>query len=345
MKFDLNRTKELITKEHILKHVNEVDIFGKYIDNKEEIKVGKITLSPLRKESKPSFGFFIGNSGELCFKDYTLGGGDFVKFVQMKYGLTYFEALSKIAVDFGLSDDYICKDFQKTIFANENFKQPTKEILLSSVTSLSLGKTRRAWNEDDKNYWTQFGITKDTLERYRVEPVSYIFINDKIFKADKLAYCFTENKDNKETYKIYQPLSKTYKWVNNNDDSTWQGWDQLPEKSEYLIITKSLKDVMALWDVCKIPAVALQSENILPKRHVFDILDARFKEKYSLYDNDFDKEINYGKVFGDKLSREFGLIETYIPDEYKAKDFSDLVKLVGKEKAKEIFFNKIIIPF
>jgi hypothetical protein len=344
MVINLNKPKELISKMALMTYLTEVEVFNKYLDNPEGVVLGKAILSPLRKENNPSFGFFQGQSGEICFKDHLLGGGDCIRFVQMKYGLTYFEALSKIAIDFNLGDDYICKKFEKENFES-NTNQPTKEQLLSKVTSLKLGKNKRRWQDHDKEFWQSFGITLNTLERFRVEPISYIYINDKIFKADKYAYCFIENKDGKETYKIYQPFNKYYKWINNNDDSTWQGWEQLPSKDEVLIFTKSLKDVMALWDVAKIPAVSLQSENVIPKRHVFEILNERFKDCYSLYDNDFDKEINYGKKFGEKISREFGLIEIYIPDEYKSKDFSDLVKNVGSNEAKRILFEEMFIPF
>jgi len=345
MTINLNQSKELISKRAILREYTDLDIFRKYLDVGQDAIPGTVMLSPLRKETRPSFGFFLGESGEICFKDHLLGGGDFVRFVQMKYGLTYFEALSKIAIDFEISDNYICKNFAKTKFNNTRTDYPTREELLSKVTSLRLGKNRRRWASHDKEFWTSFGITLEVLELYRVEPISYIHINGKIFKADKHAYCFTEVKDGVETYKIYQPFSENFKWINGHNDSVWQGWEQLPNSEHDLIITKSLKDVMALKGVLDVSAVSLQSENIIPKKHVFDQLAKRFKVIYALYDNDFDKDVNWGKQFGDKISSELGLIPLYIPDEYKSKDFSDLVKNVGEIKAKEILTEKMMLPF
>ena len=342
---NLNQDKQLITKQIILKYFTDIEIYQKYLDNGCDVSIGCAMISPLRKETRPSFGFFIGESGEICFKDHLLGAGDCIKFVQMKYGLTYFEALSKIAIDFDLADDFICKSFDKSKFTSTRTDFITRDELLSTATALKLGKNRRNWQAHDVLFWQSFGITIETLNLYNVEAISYVHINGKIHKSDKHAYCFTELKDGIETYKIYQPYNENYKWINGHNDSVWQGWEQLPQKGNDLIITKSLKDVMAIHDVTGIATVSLQSENVLPKRHVFDILDDRFEVKYALYDNDFDKEINWGKQFGDKISETFGLIPLYIPDEYKSKDFSDLVKNVGKDEAKRILTQLMMLPF
>ncbi len=343
MIIDLNYKKEPINKRIILQYVQDIDVFRKYFEGDVVLKTAM--LSPLMKDKTPSFGFFQGETGEICFKDHRLGGGDFVRFVQLKFGLTYFEALSKIAIDFDIAKGYICKSFEKTKFDDTRKDYPTRDQLLSRAGSLKLGKNRRKWLAHDILFWQQFGISIKTLEKFNVEPLSHFHINNTIIKADQYCYCFIEYKDGKETYKIYQPFNEYYKWLNSHDDSVWQGWESLPSTGHELIITKSLKDVMALYEVTGIPAVALQSENIIPKKHVFDQLDKRFEVKYSLYDNDFDKEINWGKIFGKKIAETFGLIDVYIPDEYKSKDFSDLIKNVGAKDANNILKNKLILPF
>lgn len=341
---NLNQNKEMISKAAILKYFTDIEIYRRYLHG-QDVSIGTAMISPLRKETRPSFGFFIGESGEVCFKDHLLGGGDCIKFVQMLFGLTYFEALSKVAVDFELDGDFICKKMEKSNTEYVRSDYPSREEILSKVTPLKLGKNRRNWQAHDILYWQQFGISVETLEKFNVEAISFIHMNSKIFTADKHAYCFIEYKDGKETYKFYQPYSKDFKWINGHNDSVWQGWEQLPSKGHELIITKSLKDVMSLYEVTGIPAVSLQSENILPKHHVFQQLDSRFEVKYSLYDNDFDKETNWGRQFGDKIAGQFGLIPIYIPDEHKSKDFSDLVMNHGKDKAKYILEQTMILPF
>lgn len=216
--------------------------------------------------------------------------------------------------------------------------------MLSKYTGYYLGKRAREWKSHDVLYWKQFGIGKETLELFKVQPIDFIFIGDNCFPADKYAYCFIEMKDGVETYKIYQPYNESYKWINNHNNSVWQGWTQLPQSGHNLVITKSLKDVMALHEL-GFTAVSLQSENLFPKRHVFKQLSDRFKYIEILYDNDYDSETNWGKLFGDKLAKELGLSDCYIPDKYEAKDTSDLIAKYGKNKAKEIISKEVLLPF
>ena len=339
--FNLNKEKQLISKSEILKYFNELEIFQYYID--DEVMLGKLILSPLRRENKASFGFFVGEGNEICFNDFKLGKGDFIQFLRLRDGLTYFEALSKVANDFNLQDDYICKIYPKT--DNKPKVRIIKDDMLSKYTGYYLGKKAREWQSHDVLFWKQFGIGKKTLEFFNVQPINYIFIGNNCFPADKYAYCFIEMKDGIETYKIYQPFSENYKWINNHNNSVWQGWTQLPKFGDSLIITKSLKDVMSLYEVAKLPAIAMQSENVLPKKHVFQQLKSRFKDIELLYDNDFDKDPNWGRVFADRFAKEFGLVDSFIPDKYKSKDFSDLVKHMGQENAKHILFYETLLPF
>ena len=340
--FDLNKEKQLISKSEILKYFNEIEIFQYYID--DEVALGKVILSPLRTEKKPSFGFFIGEGNEVCFNDFKLGKGDFIQFLRLRDGLTYFEALSKIANDFNLQDNYICKIYPKE--SSEKAKvRIIKEDIMSKYTRFNLGKKAREWQSHDVLFWRQYGIGKETLEFFNVQPISFIFIGNNCFPADKYAYCFIETKDGIETYKIYQPFSENYKWINNHDESVWQGWSQLPESGRDLIITKSLKDVMCLYEVAKLPAISMQCENMLPKKHVFKQLESRFQNIELLYDNDFDKDPNWGRIFADKFAKEFGLVDSFIPDKYETKDFSDLVKNFGKDVAKHVLLHETLLPF
>lgn len=340
--FNLNKEKQLISKSEILKYFNELEIFQHYIE--DEVMLGKLILSPLRRENKASFGFFVGEGNEICFKDFKLGSGDFIQFLRLRDGLTYFEALSKVANDFNIQDDYICKIYPKT-GDNTPKVRIIKDEMLSKYTGYYLGKKAREWQSHDVLFWRQFGIGKETLEFFNVQPISFIFIGDNCFPADKYAYCFIEMKDGIETYKIYQPFSENYKWINNHNNSVWSGWTQLPSKGEDLIITKSTKDLMCITEICNIPAVSLQSENVIPKREVVQQLKERFDMIYLLYDNDFDAVQNWGRIFADKLSKEFGFIDIYIDDKFKCKDFSDLVKSIGRDKAKDVLLNQTMLPF
>src|SRR5690606_21266338 len=130
----------------------------------KEVNIGGAISSPLReKDEKPSFGYFIGENNEICFNDFVLGGGDCIKFVMLKYGLTYFEALSKIVVDFNLTFYFHYKDIYKTRkdYNPDSFEDRDK--LLSKANNFILQKKKRKWKLYDLVYWNNFGIDIDTL--------------------------------------------------------------------------------------------------------------------------------------------------------------------------------------
>lgn len=330
------KDKKIATKSDILENISDLDIYRRY--TQKEVKFA-IQKSPLRKDRNPSFGFFIKNK-EILFNDYVLGGGDCIRFVQKMFNLNYNQAISKIVLDFNLDNKFLCDNTIKKTPNNIDFTR-TKEDILNSKENVLIGKRSRRWNINDKNYWTKYNISLKTLKEYNVEPIDYLFINDQPYKTDKLAYCYIERKDDIETYKIYQPYSKSMKWLTNHDYSVWQGWNQLPDKNENLIITKSLKDVMCIVSISDIPAVALQNEQIKPKQHIIDELRKRFKNIYLLYDNDWDKEKNWGKKFSKKLCKEYNFIEVCIPDEYKSTDISDLIVNKNVDIAKYELWKQI----
>lgn len=325
---NLNKyNKQLVSKEGLLEHLNESDVFRYYTGQPVNL-VGNMK-SPLRKDESPSFGYFISESGEVCFNDFVLGGGDFVKLVSIMFNLNFYEALCKIATDFELEDKFIFtkmdKNAKKAVISESSIK-------LDTTKKSIINKRSRPFEVSDLKYWMQYNIDYDTLIKYNVSPIDFIFINSKIYKADKYAYCFTEFKD-KETFKIYQPFNKNMKWLNTHNESVWQGWEQLPPKGHTLIITKSLKDVMSIVNSLDIPAVSLQAESVKPKSYVMEDLKERFTQIYVLYDNDYDAVKNWGRILGKKLATEYLLKQIEIPEDYESKDFSDLVKNKGVDTA------------
>ena len=339
----INLNKEYVTKKNVLKETTDLDIYRFYTE--KDVQLDNPIISPLGGDKKPSFGYFLGRNNEICFNDFRFGGGDCIKFVQIKYGLNFFDALSKIAIDFRFDDKYIVKQLDREVkdISKTNWKD--REDLLKTASSFRLGKSSRKWNTKDLAFWYSYAITKPTLDEYNVTAINYLFINDTPILMSKYAYCFTEYKDRKFTHKIYQPFSTKYKWLNNHDNSVWQGWSQLPQKGDTLIITKSLKDVMAIKDVLGIPAVSLQAEGVKPKTKIINELKERFDNILIFYDNDFDKEINWGRQFGKEFSKKYEFCQVEIPDKYQCKDFSDLVKKYGKDRSKTIWNNVINYPY
>ncbi len=151
------------------------------------------------------------------------------------------------------------------------------------------------------------------------------------------AYAYVEIKDGKVSYKIYQPLeNKIKKWINNANYTVHQGYTQLPDSGELLIITKSLKDVMSLHDCMGISAIGLQSESVMMKESVMEEYKNRFSKVICLFDND-----EAGKKLSESFTVKYNIPHFFVPELPKVTDFSDLVKAVGIEEAVIIINNKI----
>lgn len=326
MKYDLNSilyNKEL-TFNNLLETVSQEQIFQYYLN--ENIVDGGLYKSPFREDKTPSFSVYWNRKKRdvLMFKDFGINkSGDCVEMIREMYNLNYYEALSKIALDLG-------------IVQNVN-STSIKYIPVKKKEAVVLGIKKRFWLLKDKIYWTSFGISKKTLEKYNVVPIEYVFFNGNPFKIKELAYCYQEFKDNCVTFKIYKPFaSKTQKWLTNANRSVHQGYSQLPEKGDLLIITKSLKDVMSLYDCVNIPAVGLQSESITMKNSVMEEYKTRFKRVVCLFDND-----EAGKRLALQFSDLYNIESIEIPVFKNVTDFSDLVREKGVGEGVKIIKNLI----
>lgn len=330
-KIDLNSLDyyEVITMEDILKHVTQEQIFSYYIG--EDVNKLGLYHSPLRKDNIPSFALFFHKDKKdiLIFYDLaTKDSGDFIVLVCKMFNIDYATATRKIIFDLGLSKNNIEAVKKNIVYTRLIRKEPIK-----------LGVKTRKWLIKDKNYWSQFGIKKSTLIKFNVHPLSHIFYNDNAVQAAYLSYVYVEQKDDKVSYKIYQPLEdKMKKWINNANYSVHQGYSLLPKKGDLLIITKSLKDVMSIHDCLNTAAIGLQSETVMMKESVMQEYKTRFTKILCLFDND-----EAGKKLAKSFAETYNIPTIFVPEykNQKVKDFSDLVKFKGILSAVKIV-NKII---
>ena len=137
-------------------------------------------------------------------------------------------------------------------------------------------------------------------------------------------------------FKVYRPLGDKYtKWRNNLTEYDVQGYEQLPKKGDVCIITKSLKDVMCLYEM-GIPAISPSSESTwLPDTVLEDILK-RFKRVLICFDRDGPGMRNLRKI-----SLKTGLNGLIMHKKFKAKDVSDAIKANGFDKVKEYIYAEI----
>jgi len=296
----------LITREDLFSLVPQESIYSFYLN--EDISSLGVYHSPLREDNIPSFALYFHkiNRDILMFKDFaTNDTGDVVVLVMKMFGLGYKDAVHKIAFDMKLSAFNV--DSTKQVFSGIT--------RLVEKTRVDLGIKTRPWMVKDRNYWSQFGIHKVTLEKFNVFPITHIFYNDTAVRASDLAYAYVETKDGRTSYKIYQPLEiRVKKWINNADYSVHQGYTQLAKHGELLVITKSLKDTM--------------------KDSVMEEYKSRFKKVVCIFDNDA-----AGVKLSDSFTEKYHIPHYFMPKIDGVKDFSDLVKAKGKDFAIEYFNN------
>jgi len=289
-----------------------LQIFQYYISDTFIIK--KAFKSPLREDKKPSFSIYKDlNTGNYLFKDFAQSDvkGDAIKFVQLKYKDTFLEAIQRI------ERDVINTTSNEIVKPREN-KQTLKRIDVN----------KEGWNENNQQYFLEYGIGVEVLKRFNVHPLrSYnlILSNDvkefwSMNQSPIFYYGFPWGG------KIYQPNSK-YRFMYRGEmpNSYVFGFDQLPKKGQIVIITGGEKDVLS-FSSFGYSAISLNSETAVPSINLIKDLKSRFESVIVCYDNDA-TGIDASKKLAEK--HDLFRIEIPISGEKGDKDISDYVKNKG----------------
>ena len=310
-----NREDHLHTNV-ILGKITEYDIFKYYCPSFIEIR--KKFKSELRKDNSPTFSI-IPYNGRLLYKDfgYLNHSFDCFNYVRYKFGCSFIAALRIIDCDFnlGLSSKKDVINFTMGYMAYRQSKTPK-----FTESQVIIRKKKRHWTKEDAKFWSQYLVNKDLLIKFAVEPISHFWVNSARFSCQSISYAFRFN----NRYKIYSPYDTKNKWLSNTKKTDVQGYKQLPNKGERVIITSSLKDVICL-HAAGYNAIAMQSEMQIPEQKLVENLKTRFKRIDVLYDNDFDKVNNPGQTMAKKICALYGFNNICIPTSFESKDPSDLV--------------------
>lgn len=312
-----------VTKEMLLKSHSEEYYMSYYL----EIPTNKgLFCSPLRSDNNPTCSFFRTASGVLKMKDFATGfSGDFINVVMEKYKVAYHRALRIVANDFDIIhyDDLI----KNELIAQDNgikIEQNTPAIIQVTVGEFS---------DRDLRWWAQFGITLETLKKFKVFRANYVFLNGSVTSTyqdydPSYAYYFGK-KDGLEQWKIYYPFRKKFRFLLNCTHT--QGLNQLPSSGDILVITKSLKDVMSLYEL-GISAIAPQSEVVVVDAKEID----RIRPFYThlIWNGDPDKA---GYLFMIKNRKQYSGTCMTFDKKCNAKDVSDYIKMYGLNKTKALF--------
>ncbi len=330
----------IITKEFILQRVSESEIFHKYLGLVPEFN--GLFCNPLRDgDSHPGCNFYEDSRGVIKFKDYA-GGFNWDCFNVVEYAeRTDFKgALNTIARDFNLvSGD------QKILTKDKTIKHYHKR-------EFGIRVKRREWEKKDYQWWKQFYITPEILDRYRVSPVGTawsIYDNDErtmtkvyYYKDTDPCYCYHFEGYN---YKLYFPLrpKKSVRFIQLSG-LLLQGYNQLPkEGGRHLILTKSLKDVMSLSIFEKefdLYSTAPASETVVIPVELYTELYNKYEFIGTLFD--FDRA---GIRLAGKYRENFHTNSFFFGSLFRGgvfscptgiKDFSDYIKKFGIDKTREL---------
>ena len=314
--------KPEITKDFILSKVNQESIMHHYTGH--DVNSKKLYTSVLRNDNHVTVGYYKYSSGILYMHDFATNEHlDCWNVVMKLFDCNYYEALNIIAKDFGLIEGE-CKI--STFKIIPEIKETRSAIIQVKI---------KDYSNEELEWWKQFGINKKLLKKYHIYSLQYVFLNGQLkFISSKqcpiYGYYFGKNKNGEEKWKIYFPMRTEFRFLNNLSKKVLQGYHQLPKTGDLLVITKSMKDVVAL-NGFGIAAVSPNSETLFIDDKKLEEFKERFRYILVLYDSDRAGRSNMAKI-----RREHPELNYYFFPKYLAKDFTDSIKMVGISKMKEL---------
>ena len=312
-------TKTAITMSlrDLLDKVDDYTIFSYYLG---QFKVNKLINSPLRTDDRmPSFAIFRGSNGALLFKDHGTGeAGNALKFIKLYKHIETREELERELLR-----------IVKSVNPNMNTRKNTYDY--STIPKeTEIGIVRQPFTQVDKDYWKQFHISLSTLKKFNVFSIKYFLCNRVVrgtYKDTNPMYAYKVF----DKFKIYRPLASKYtKWRTNLTNRHVQGLAELPkEGGNLLIITKSLKDVMCLYEM-GFYAISASSETTFIPDDILTYLKKKWKHIVILYDRD-----RTGMLKARGYSKMYKLHPVFVNKRFRAKDVSDAVKANGFQIIKD----------
>lgn len=317
-----------ITKDFIFsKGINQESIIQYYTGI--EITSKKLFLSPFRADKKITCSLYKSKNGKLYIHDFaTNEHTDCFQTVMKLYNCNYYQALEIIAEDFGL--------IKRGLFSKNVSEKPKIVSPLKESETCKIQVQIKDFTKEELNWWKQFGIDYKLLKKYHVYSLQHIFLNGRLsFSSAQnnpiFGYYFGKDKNNNELWKCYFPTRKDYRFIGNLNHKILQGYKQLRDSSDLLIINKSMKDTIA----CRAlgyDSISPNSETTFPTERQIEEFKKRFNHILIIFDNDKPGLHNLWKI----RKQYPNLNYFWIPKELGAKDLTDLIKLKGFDNVKEL---------
>lgn len=309
----------VLSHNTILERVDEYTLYCKYLGFEPLLRT-RYSSFVRRKDSNPSFSIFESEKDdvEYFWKDSGINeSGDIFKLIKIRFGFeTMREVYELVDRDFnlGFTDgkplDIIVNP--KIQFNKLTTTKPKTTIRIKS----------KPFTLADLAFWNSFGITIEILTHFGVQSVKYLWTTEFGCPFAPMSLCFAYPVLGK--YKIYQPLNKKLKFLNDFNEKCLEGFRLLTFTTDTLIVTKSYKDVMVLYSM-GYEAVCPRSESVLIPNEYMNYFRSRYKRVVILFDNDMKHNGHLYKE--DKV---------YVPIESGEKDVSDYRRKYGYQATKEM---------
>lgn len=319
----------MISTKNLITDLNQIPrewVFEYYLNLKEKLSgqdVKILSIFNARDKVPSMFIYYDVVSKSYKYKDFSSGNqGDSIELVKALFNMpTRGHATYKILNDYQI---YIKNNTVAVvdIFYHDKYKVVDYEM--------------RHWTNFDQTYWMAYKIGSKMLDRYNVIPLSFFTMSKLGLDGVEISYTFKKSyvygyfRNDGSLYKIYMPKNTDKKFI--KVENYIQGIDQLKYDCKYLLITSSLKDLMAFnkLGISNIEAIAPDSENTMIGEKAIGELKPHYEKIVVLFDND-DPGIKAAQRYKDK----YGFNTILLPME---KDLSDSVKVHGIDKVREVLF-------
>lgn len=296
----------------------------------EPIKLQRAYRNPTRLDNHPSCKLFISSNGDLLLKDYSNNETYNCVLAYSKiHHISYRQALSEL-------------------YFNVSRTTPIQTIKIEKVkpTDIGISIVEKPFTEQDENYWSNLGLTKDDL----------VVDSFSVKSVESCTFTFTDKESSKSSSKTLYPSDLAFAYVGNYNGLKLY----FPERNKAvgrfkntlkdfevffkirsttnLIITKSHKDFLILNKMIKESGLDwsvthVQSESSIPIREELNYEG----NIVLLLDND-----NAGIQASERFKSKYPhAILEYIPVE-KGKDISDFITNYSYKEAYK-FISSLLI--
>lgn len=319
--------KSSVSLEDVLKHTNGGwDVFSSEIKG---LKVGKAFKSPLRNDRSPSMSILC-KDGVWMLKDFSTGDVyTSVTFVQKKYGLSFKDALNKMAMEAGMMKE------KERIY--EVQEMPIYIPSLEEMMPITYFKG--SWGKKAKDFWRNTGVTEDHCIKHNTFLVQEAAVKHQkeYIGKNELVWAYDAGMGRIKLYFPERPKGERFK--NNIKGSHLWNFENI-RKCNALLVQKSMKDLLvtSLLFPCVIATQAEES-NLFNAEIVEDIHKLT-DTVYVSYGSD-----EQGVREGTKLSQKYGWKHVnpqkkHLPD---INDFYGMAKKYGLSSIEKLLKSKKIL--